>query len=106
MAKRLKQFVYYKDKDEVTTPAITDEKNPWTTNLFSEYSKISHLGIQGPKNIYFSLNNSDHWIAIGSTGIYEIDLGGGYIHGLKFQNLEMVTDKILVDFIYEDEGVL
>lgn len=102
--KKIKQFIYCGEQSEVTTP----KANQWTTNLFSSYKQISHLGIQGPAHTKFCLNdgNNSEAITIGITGVYELDLGGiGYINSLRFlpESLSNIQDgkRIIVDFIYE-----
>lgn len=83
----------------------------WKYNLLREYGPVSHLGIQGEPGVIFYLNNSEDPIAIGSTGIYELNLEGiGHLTALKF-DMDVLKDKydskkslvnrIIVDIIYE-----
>lgn len=81
-------------------------------NIFSDYSAITKLGIQGRPGTSFRLNDSQYSIFIGETGIYEIDLEGyGQIFSIQFDgpSLEWYDnegkgDRLLIDIVFEGEG--
>lgn len=99
--KQIRQFIYNGE---------TNSNVNWKGNILANCNgNISHLGIQAPPGIYFNINDSESDIAIGGTGIYELDLGIGVISSLVFINLEDVDtiyngEKIIVDVVYEQEG--
>ncbi len=129
--KRIMQFRYKGTKSTVDNGTYTEaaENYPHFANyrdklikgnIFQEYGRVSQLGIQGPIGLCFYLNNSNHPIMIGETGIYELDLEGiGYITSIRFENFSEVdehnldhhflrereeddkADRLLIDIIYE-----
>ena len=83
-----------------------------TGNIFRGYGPVSQLGIQAPVGMKFYLNNSNHPIMIGETGIYELDLENvGRITAIRFDKDDLErfynydegyqSDKILIDIVYE-----
>ena len=92
------------------------ENYDWTRlyggNIFSDYSAITKLGIQGRPGATFYLNDGNYPISIGETGIYEIDLEGyGQIFKIKFDKPTLdwydgdgKGDRLLIDIIFEGSG--
>lgn len=82
-------------------------------NIFQDYGSISKMGIQCRPNTRFRLNDSSYEIVVGETGIYEIDLEGyGTIFKIQFNADDLriydqagVTDRLLIDIVYEGAGV-
>ena len=116
--KRIAQFRYYgKSKDELNYhPAYghVDSDNYFELLtkgfLFDNFKGISKLGIQCRPNTKFYLNNSNYPIVIGNTGIYELDLENhGQINNIHFDGavLEGLDgDRLLIDIVYESQGVV
>ena len=108
--KKIMQFRYYGAGDPKNYPSelTTDD---WIFNILRNYGAVSHLGIQGEPGTTFYLNYGSDEIAIGETGIYELDLNGiGRITGLRFNKNklnELYTTtpgdhhRIIVDIVYE-----
>lgn len=117
--KYIKQFRYYGcgDRKSQNYPNFTSAEaylNALTNDtLFTDYGGITKLGIQCRPNTRFYLNKSPYEIVVGETGIYEIDLEGyGQISSIKFvaEDLRIydqagVTDRLLIDIVYEGAGV-
>lgn len=108
--KKIKQFRYYGVDNLKNTPDAIDKNNLITGSIFSKYTPILQLGVQGLPGTSFYINNSPDPIIIGSTGIYELDLNNGVeISSLSFQyeSVEEVSINpeahIIVDVIYEEE---
>ena len=106
--KKITQFVFYKPSGN----NIPSNLDYWKYNLLSNYSSVSHLGIQGDPGTIFYLNHGGDPITIGASGIYELDLEGlGYITALKFDyptliekyNEENINPhhRLIVDIVYE-----
>ena len=105
--KLIQQFRYYGKNDANNYPSKDLNGILTAGTLFKNYSKISHLGIQGVPGTRFYLNYSIYPIEIGLTGIYELDLGeSGLIHAIKFDSTTLNTyddnnNKLLIDIVYE-----
>lgn len=108
--KQIKQFRYYKDGDPRNYPRNMTLSNLTLGNIFSGYGSITQMGIQARPGTLFFLNNSQYQIAIGETGIYEIDLEGqGQIYAIRFEDLSDYeasesSARLLIDIIYEGSG--
>ena len=117
--KYIKQFRFYgtKDRASMNYPAYSSATAYLTAltsgNIFQDYGSISKMGIQCRPNTRFRLNDSQYEIVVGETGIYEIDLEGyGTIFKIQFNADDLriydqpgVTDRLLVDIVYEGAGV-
>ena len=119
--KKIMQFRYYGSEGEKAKKNYPDNfKDPknyfWKLidgNIFDKYGSITKIGIQCRPNVRFYLNKSEYPIEIGATGIYELDLEGyGYIHAIRFDenslksfDLPDITDRLLIDIVYEGTGV-
>lgn len=108
MSKQIKQFRYYSSASPNNYPTFYNYYGILSTgNIFASHGGISHLGIQALPGTKFYLNNSPHSIIIGSTGIYELDMGNlGHIYSIKFDKetlnwYENNTARILIDIVYE-----
>jgi hypothetical protein len=125
MANKIKQFRYYA---EGSTPSQGNEKNQpiviahdsgsqvpvsyshYCSGLvFGDAFPILQLGVQALPGTKFYLNNALEPIIIGSTGIYELDLGGQTeITAINFDmdSMELIRDNnsafLIVDIIYDD----
>jgi hypothetical protein len=79
--------------------------------IFRAKGCITHLGIQASPGTVFFLNRAlDNPIAIGKTGIYELDVSGyGYISSIIFSDvtLSKVNEEngIIIDILYEGGSV-
>lgn len=111
--KIIKQFRYYSDNDERNYPMDLTQDVLVYGNIF-EGLNISQLGIQGRPNTILYLNNTDKDfpIIIGETGIYEIDLqdSASSINTIQFHPDSLLEygdgkDRLLIDIIYEGQGV-
>lgn len=112
MAKQVRQFRYYKngsnnnyhpDGTKISLATLV------SGSTFADYVPIVQLGIQALPGTKFYLNNSNHPIIIGNTGIYELDiLGLAEINSLQFDSKSINNISInenaylIVDIIYED----
>lgn len=109
--KQIKQFRYYYSGSTKNYPAnFQNYYNKLINgNIFEKTGIISHLGIQGVPGTKFYLNNSSFPIVIGSTGIYELDLGVvGQIHSIKFDANTLNAyytstsqTRLLIDIVYD-----
>lgn len=125
MANKIKQYRYYADGPVQTQP---NEKNqPKTISgdsgnavpvtlehyksglVFGDAFPVLQLGVQALPGTKFFLNNALEPIIIGSTGIYELDLGGQTeITAISFEgkSMELIRDNnnafLIVDVIYDD----
>ena len=84
---KLKQFKYDTFEDF--------QKNPPTLRN----KKIYSLGIQGSEGTEFSINDRS-FIAIGSTGFYDVDFKEPQYLNLNFN--EENFNKIIIDILYEE----
>lgn len=124
MSKSIRQFRFYgmpiKDSNGNITNEHTKANYPenldWERlhngNIFSDYSAITKLGIQGRPGASFWLNDGQYPIYIGETGIYEIDLEGyGQIFKIQFDSATLdwyngdgKGDRLLIDIVFEGSG--
>lgn len=119
MAYKIKQFRYYSDNSPLNNPTAFKGKivstNNYTSNepnnnIFSNYYPIYQLGIQTLPGTKFYLNDNSEEIMIGSTGIYELDLGlNTKLTKIRFngQSMEAIKNNenayLVVDFLYDDK---
>lgn len=119
MAYKIKQFRYYSDDSPLNKPAIFKGKiistnnyasNEPNNNIFSNYYPIYQLGIQTLPGTKFYLNDNLEEVMIGSTGIYELDLGlNTKLTKIRFNSQSMETIKnnenayLIIDFLYDDK---
>lgn len=112
------QFRYYGYEDKNNYPPNDVLPNMYgklvSGNILRDYGIVSHLGIQGIPGTEFYLNDGQHPIYIGDTGIYEIDLEDrGQISRIRFseKSLSKYEDedydevRLLIDIVYEGAGV-
>ena len=68
------------------------------------------MGIQAPTGLRFYLNDGGHPIAMGETGIYELDFENiGRIYNLKIERSDLADDTtklsensyLVIDIVYE-----
>lgn len=110
--KQIRQFRYYKDGDSRNYPSNMTLSNLVHGNIFSGYGSITQMGIQARPGTLMFLNNSQYQIAIGETGIYEIDLEGyGQIYAIRFDSKSLSdyeapggSARLLIDIIFEGAG--
>lgn len=102
------QFRYYDDKDKRNQPSGLTANKLYGGSCFNVYYPITRLGIQSLPGIQFYLNNGDYPIALGSTGIYELNLNGtAEITSIRFdpeslQRIKGLPDaSLIIDFAYE-----
>lgn len=116
MAKAVKQFRFYTEKED----SATRSKNYPLNTTISDYSSgavfdnigcfpILQLGIQALPGTKIYLNEGTEAVVIGSTGIYELDLDGlAEIVKLQFDytSLQIINDNdtacLIVDIIWDD----
>ena len=122
--KNIMQFRYYGKGDARNYPIIGSSTLSYynklvSGNIFDGYGTISKIGIQCRPGIHFYLNGSIYPIEIGETGIYELDLEGyGQILSIRFAesnaDIGLVgidtfdgsnADRLLIDIVYEGQGV-
>lgn len=104
--KKMYQYRYYGDSPNNNPPNLIthDLKNG---ELFRSKNCITHLGIQAAPGTVFFLNRAkDSPIAVGKTGIYELDVNGcGFITSIIFSDLTLskVNEEngIIIDILYE-----
>ena len=123
MARKIAQFRYYgkegKGLERNYSPNMSAEENisskDWmegfiTGSIFEGYKPIYQLGIQSLPGIKFRINQGRHYMVMGSSGIYDLDL----VNGAKIMSLcfdpdsikrinENPTSYLLVDILYDDE---
>ena len=118
MAKKIKQFRYYEEKDITRNPNTTRNfpsniaaRNLKSGSIFASCTPIVQLGIQTLPGTRFFLNGNNYPIIVGNTGIYELDLQGqGEITALSFEasSIDAISKNpngyLIVDIIYE-EGI-
>ena len=123
MAKRIMQFRYssnvddiqpknYKDDDGIKTTTMEDFMSSGREGgkVFQNYLPFTKIGIQTLPNTRFYLNNSlDGYIMVGPTGVYELNLEGiSEINDLGFdrKSLELIRDNpngnLFIDVIYDN----
>lgn len=109
--KQIKQFRYYGSMSNRNYPSDMSYGDLRVGNIFKNLGVVTHLGIQAAPGTLFYLNNSQHPIRVGSTGIYELDLEGmGQISAIRFDQatldlIEEGTNGLLIDIVYEGAGV-
>lgn len=110
MAKQIKQFRFYAEKDKRNYPEIISINNLCTGSIFANYMPISQLGIQALPGTKFYLNNSFLPIVIGYTGLYELDVDNlAEITSLVFDNESInkinktPETYLIVDIVYEED---
>lgn len=109
--KSIQQFRFYSEIPENNYPNNLTYGMLLTGNILNNYGPVSQLGIQAKPGTKFYLNKSKSSIAVGSTGIYELDLGDlGIISAINFdaESLDRVVadaeDFIIIDIIYNKAG--
>lgn len=115
MAKKIAQFRYY-GKNETEKNYAPINVDDWdqafiTGSIFEEFKPIYQLGIQSLPGIKFRINEGKHYIVMGSSGIYDLDLvNGAKIMSLCFDqnSLQRISDNpttyLLVDILYDEKG--
>lgn len=113
MAKQVMQFRYYGNQDKDRTknyPSTISQVNLQSGSIFADYMPIVSLGIQTLPGTKFCLNNSNDWIIVGTSGIYELDIDGmAEIMSLKFSPESITNIKsnpsayLMVDIVYKKE---
>lgn len=110
--KYIRQFRYYGIGSKKNYPENLTYGELKAGNIFKDCGAVTQLGIQAIPGTLFYLNKSSHSIAVGSTGIYELNLEGiGTISTINFdQNtldkIEENSDGIIIDIVYEGTGVV
>ena len=112
MARAIKQYRFYGEKDEVRNQPISISKiNLQNGRIFETPScfPILQLGIQALPGTKFYLNSSIEPVVIGFTGIYELELEDSMeIVKLTFNkdSLEAIENNangyLIVDVLYDD----
>lgn len=110
MAKKLKQFRWYKDDDSKNFPSDGTKEGYATGSVFAGVYPIAQLGIQALPGTEFYLNGSVKPIIIGASGIYDLDVkNGARVTGLSFSNQALTrigenpTSYLIVDVLYGEE---
>lgn len=104
--KKMYQYRYYGQSDN-NNPKDLSAADLQNGEIFRSKNCITHLGIQASPGTVFFLNRAtENPIAIGKTGIYELDVSGyGYISSIIFTDvtLNKVNEEngIIIDIIYE-----
>lgn len=111
MAKQVMQFRYYgKNTAERANncPNNITAQNLASGVIFSKYTPIIQLGIQTLPGVRFKINNSENYIVVGATGIYNLNIDGlAEIFSLKFdpKSIELISSTpgayLIVDDIYK-----
>ena len=110
--KKIYQYRYYNEADTSRNyPKGIAFRNLVSGSAFAKTLPIVQLGIQALPGTKFYLNNNDHPIIIGNTGIYELDLNGQTeITALSFDSVSVraidanQNGYLIVDVIYESEA--
>lgn len=132
MARKIKQFRYYREDDtekrrnypykiveeldgagNVTDRvwrSLINKSNLQSGAIFSDYMPAVQIGIQTVPGVKFNLNNSYSPITIGFSGIYELNVDNfTEITSIKFEkdSLDMIDNDedtyLFIDIIYEEE---
>lgn len=110
--RQVKQFRYYGSTSDKNYPKSLSYGELRLGNIFQNLGVVTHLGIQATPGTLFYLNNSQHPICVGSTGIYELNLEGlGQIFAIKFaqtslDEIETTHDGLFIDIVFEGAGVV
>lgn len=112
MATKHKQFRFYSNSDSThNSPAHINYQNLVSGKVFASYVPIRALGIQSLPGTQFYLNASTEPIIVGTTGVYDLDLGGNTeITSLSFSGNSLLaiinspTAGLIIDIDYEDNG--
>ena len=107
--KKIQQYRYYDEQDTSRNyPKGIAFRNLVSGSVFAKTLPIVQLGIQALPGTKFYLNNNNHPIIIGNTGIYELDLNGQTeITALSFDatSVKLIDNNpngyLIVDVIYE-----
>ena len=107
--KKIQQYRYYAEGDTNRNyPTGIAFRNLVSGSVFAKTLPIVQLGIQALPGTKFYLNNNNHPIIIGNTGIYELDLNGQTeITALSFDStsVRLIDNNpngyLIVDVIYE-----
>lgn len=110
--KKIYQYRYYNEADTSRNyPKGIAFRNLVSGSVFAKTLPIVQLGIQALPGTKFYLNNNNHPIIIGNTGIYELDLNGQTeITALSFDSVSVraidanQNGYLIVDVIYESEA--
>lgn len=107
--KKVAQIRYYGNGNEKNFPSgLTQES--FNTKL-AEFKNIIQVGIQSFPGAIFYLNDSIDPILIGSTGIYELDVGNlidiNKLQINKKQTLGLINSSsgslyVIIDILYEE----
>lgn len=108
MAKRIKQFRFFNDKDSQHNSKNTTYQRLVSGTVFSEVLPILQLGIQALPGTKFYINNSPDPIMVGVNGVFELEMDGNtQITSLTFApaSLAMIsksaTGGLIIDVTYE-----
>lgn len=110
MAKEIKQFRYYSDKNSANYPKNLTLANLSAGSIFNDYYPITCLRINGPAGVRFQVNGGTGYVQLGSSGFYELDLTNfDKISQLKFEKSSInfnTADSscLIIDIIYEKEN--
>ena len=108
--KKIQQYRYYDEQDTSRNyPKGIAFRNLVSGSIFAKTLPIVQLGIQALPGTKFYLNNNNHPIIIGNTGIYELTLEGlSEITALEFDRADLTSINnntngyLIVDIMYED----
>lgn len=114
MSKKIKQFRYYSETDSKNYPETSSSGTLAgqyeNGNVFKGVFPISQLGIQALPGTKFYLNGNIHYITIGSSGIYDLDIkNGARVTELRFSSDSMSriansdSGYLIVDVLYGEE---
>lgn len=119
--KHIRQYRFYGSGSDRNYPKNLSYGELKSGNIFKSCGAITHLGIQARPGTMFYLNGSNDCIAVGATGIFELNLDGlATITAIRFDkksldaltspslNQNNVTDDngIIIDIVYEGIGVI
>ena len=108
--KKIMQFRFVKNGHKLNSPSSLTRDDLTSGTLLYNYGPVSQLGIQAPSGLRFYLNDGGYPIAMGETGIYELDFENiGRIYNLRIDRADLADDStklsensyLVIDIVYE-----
>lgn len=110
MAKQIMQYRYYQAGDSKNQPTDLLATSLISGSFMSQMAPVVQIGIQTLPGVKFYVNGATNPIIVGSTGIYELDLGvGTVITSIRIddESLALIESNssafLIIDTVYEVE---
>ena len=109
MARKIKQYRFPYEKPNTNGEFYSIEEI-FNGNVIKGITDVEQLGIQTLPGVKFKVNDSEPWVVIGHSGIFELDLNGAIdISKLEFSlgSLKLISENphayLIVDIVYNSE---